>query len=91
MTWDPQYFGERNASIYIMADYVNTTGGPIAYQSPIESASTGFLAWTIEKEWLQKQSSNNITLYINPINPINGEAVRLQGGDLSFLQTSFQS
>lgn len=71
-----------------MADYVNTTGGPIAFQSPIESAATGFLAWTIQKEWLQDKSSNNITLYINPINPANGEAARFQGRIL-FLTTNF--
>lgn len=82
VTWDSEYFSEKNASIYIMADYVNSTGGPIAFQSSIESASTGFLAWTVQKEWLQDQSSNNITLFINPIHP-NGEAIRLPGKNIS--------
>lgn len=68
VTWDYRYFDGRNSSIYVMADYVNTTGGSIAYQSPITAVGTGFVAWTVQKDWLQNQRSNNVTLYINEIN-----------------------
>ncbi|KAF8860154.1 hypothetical protein BDZ45DRAFT_672849 [Acephala macrosclerotiorum] len=79
VTWESQSSGGTNSLVYIMADYLDTKGGPIAFQSPATSASTGFIAWTIAKEWLQDKSFNNITLYINPINPISGEATRFSG------------
>jgi hypothetical protein len=40
------------------------------------------MPWTIDKDWLQGLSSNNITLWINPYNPINGEANSLGGVNL---------
>lgn len=81
MTWNSDFIGhqdKKNASIYVMADYVNTTGGPIAFQSPPTSVSTGFYALTIQKEWLQDRSSNNITLHINLLDP-EPDSQRVQG------------
>ena len=39
--------------------------------------------WTIEKDWLQGLASNNITLWINPLHPIDGEAHSLGGLNLA--------
>jgi hypothetical protein len=80
VTWDTTYFAEKNATVLIQANYVNTSdGGPQAFQSPITRASRGFLSWTIDKTWLKSQSSNNITLYLNPLNTIAKEPTSLTG------------
>ncbi len=80
VTWDTQFFGEKNATLYIIANYQNTSdGGPIAFQSQVTDASQGFLAWTIDRTWLKGLSSNNVSLYLNPVNPIANEAESFTG------------
>lgn len=70
VTWDTNYFTEKNETVIVMANYVNASGGgPQAFQSPITGAFRGFVSWTIDKAWLMGQSSNNVTLYIYPLNP----------------------
>jgi len=86
VTWDSTYFAEKNATVYVVANYLNESiGGQIAYTSPITGAATGFLAWTIEKDWLQGMSSNNITLWLNPLNPIDNEAHSLGGLNIGIM------
>ncbi len=38
--------------------------------------------WRVEKDWLQGLSSNNVTLWINPLKPLDGEAHSLGGLNL---------
>jgi Ykl077w/Psg1 (Pma1 Stabilization in Golgi) len=57
-------------------------GGQVAFSSAITGAASGFFIWTIEKDWLQGLSMNNVTLWLNPLNPIDGEAHSLGGLNL---------
>jgi hypothetical protein len=80
VTWDINYFAEKNATVLIQANYVNASdGGPQAFQSPITANYKGFYAWTIDKSWLKGQSSNNVTLYLYPSNPAANEPQSLTG------------
>jgi hypothetical protein len=73
----------KNATVLIVANYLNSSnGGQVAFSSPIIGAAAGFFVWAIEKDWLQGLSSNNVTLWINPLNPTDGEAHSLGGLNL---------
>lgn len=85
VTWDTHFFALKNATVLIQANYVNATGpdgitgGIQAYQSPPTTNAFGFVAWTIDSVWLKGSSSNNITLFIVPLNPIANEPTSFQG------------
>jgi hypothetical protein len=65
VTWDSSFF-RNNETLLIQADYVNTAGGgPQAFQSSLTSNSWGHIAWTIQRDWLKSQASNNISLFIS--------------------------
>lgn len=49
--------------------------------SPIK-ASQGFISWTIDKAWLHGLKSNNVTLYLNEVDPTVGESPSLGGKQL---------
>ncbi|KAE9368456.1 hypothetical protein N431DRAFT_347489 [Stipitochalara longipes BDJ] len=83
VTWDATYFAVKNATVIIVANYLNSSnGGQVAFSSAMTGAAAGFYVWTIEKGWLQGLGSNNITLWINPLNPTDGEAHSLGGLNL---------
>jgi len=83
VTWDRTYFAEKNASVQIVANYVNSSlGGQVAYTSSPVGADTGYITWTVLKDWMEGQYSNNITLFINALHPIAGESASLQGPTL---------
>jgi len=68
VTWDATYFSGENRTVFVQANYVDSSGGgEQAFQSPILQNSAGFYAWTIENAWLKGLASNNITLYLQPI------------------------
>lgn len=80
MTWDKDYFSQKNASINIVANYVNDTGGgPVAFKSDPVNVSDGYYVWTIQKDWLQEFDTNNVTLFLNRINPPPGAQGSLTG------------
>ena len=79
MTWDTRFFPAKNASVLIQANYINMTGGLQAFQSPPTTNAFGFFAWTIDKEWLKGKSSNNITLYMVPLNPLANQPKSFTG------------
>jgi hypothetical protein len=80
VTWDINYFSEKNSTLLVLANYVNTSdGGPQAFQSPITANYRGFYAWTIDKALLQGHSSNNITLFLYPSNPSADEPQSFTG------------
>lgn len=80
MTWDPTYFTLRNATLLLIANYVNESeGGAVAFQSPPIGAQQGFYVWDIDKAWMKGHQSNNVTLFLNPIAPTEGESHSLQG------------
>jgi hypothetical protein len=69
--------------VLIQANYVNNSdGGPQAFQSPITSNAFGFIAWTIDKELLKGKKSNNVTLFIVPLDRSAGEPKSLGGPTL---------
>lgn len=73
----------KNATVIIVANYLNSShGGQVAFSSPIIGAAAGFYVWKIEKDWLQGLVSNNVTLWINPLNPVDGEPHSLGGLNL---------
>ena len=73
----------KNATVLIVANYLNSSnGGQVAFSSAIIGAAAGFYVWTIEKDWLQGLSSNNVTVWINPLKPLDGEAHSLGGLNL---------
>lgn len=80
VTWDINYFAEKNATVLVMANYVNASdGGSQAFQSPITANYRGFYAWTIDKTLLKGQSWNNITLFLYPSNPAANEPQSFTG------------
>lgn len=80
VTWDRGFFSQKNASVKIVGNYVNETGhGPVAFESSPVPVSDGYFVWTIEKDWLQDQKTNNITLFLNKIDPPAGSASSLSG------------
>ncbi|KAG4422392.1 hypothetical protein IFR04_004416 [Cadophora malorum] len=80
VTWDKDFFAQRNASVNIVANYVNDTGhGPVAFKSDPVSTSDGYYVWTIQKDWLQEMKTNNVTLFLNQINPPAGAQLSLEG------------
>jgi hypothetical protein len=80
VTWDKDYFGQKNASVNIVANYVNDMGhGPVAFKSDPVSVSEGYYVWTIQKDWLQGEATNNVTLFLNRINPPPGAQDSLAG------------
>jgi hypothetical protein len=79
VTWDTRFFTGNNASVLVQANYVNTTGGVQAFQSPPTTNALGFYAWTIDKDWLRGKGSNNVTLYILPLNPVANEPASFTG------------
>jgi hypothetical protein len=80
VTWDVNYFAEKNATVLVQANYVNISdGGPQAFQSPITANYKGFYAWTIDKAWLKDESWNNVTLYLFPSNPAANEPQSFTG------------
>ncbi|KAI9047544.1 hypothetical protein LZ554_008260 [Drepanopeziza brunnea f. sp. 'monogermtubi'] len=80
VTWDKEFFSQKNASVKVVANYVNDTGhGPVAFESSPVPTSDGYFVWTIQKEWLQDLQTNNVTLYLNRINPPTGSASSLSG------------
>jgi hypothetical protein len=80
VTWDINSLAEKNASVLVMGNYVNASdGGPQAFQSPTIPNRRGFYALTIERDWLQGHSWNNITLFLYPSNPSADESQSLTG------------
>jgi hypothetical protein len=79
VTWDTRFFALKNENVLIQANYVNATGGVQAFQSSPTTNAFGFYAWTIGKEWLRGKRSNNITLYLVPLNPTADEPTSLTG------------
>ncbi|CAL3973652.1 unnamed protein product [Diplocarpon coronariae] len=80
VTWDRDYFSQKNASVKIVANYVNDTGhGPIAFESSPVLVSDGYFVWDIQKDWLQDLQTNNVTLYLNRIDPPAGAPNSLTG------------
>jgi hypothetical protein len=65
--------------VLIQVNYVNTTGGVQAFQSPNTVNAFGFYALTINKDWLKGQDSNNVTLFLFPANPIANEPTSFKG------------
>jgi hypothetical protein len=59
-----------------------SSGGLQAFQSPITPSYYGFYSWTIENSWLRGLSSNNITLFLVPLNPTANEPVSITGPTL---------
>lgn len=83
MTWDSTFFARKNATVILIANYLNSSiGGQVAFSSAITGATAGFYVWTVEKAWLQGLPTNNVTLWLNPLDPINGEAHSLGGLNL---------
>ncbi|KAF4636852.1 hypothetical protein G7Y89_g1226 [Cudoniella acicularis] len=82
VTWDTNFFAEKNATVIVLANYVNQTGGVQAFASKITVNAYGFISWTIDSAWLQGLSSNNLTLFINPLNPIANEPTSFTGPTL---------
>ncbi|RDW73001.1 hypothetical protein BP6252_06908 [Coleophoma cylindrospora] len=76
ITWDPSYFAATegiNATVLIMANYINSTGQVAqASSSPITENSQGYIPWTITHDWVKDFSSNNVTLFITPLNAASG-------------------
>ena len=62
---------------------MNQTNGEQAFESPITPSYFGFYSWLIDNSWLQGLSSNNITLFIVPLNPIANEPVTITGPTLT--------
>ena len=59
---------------------MNDTGhGPVAFKSDPVSTSDGYYVWTIQKDWLQEMKTNNVTLFLNRINPPVGAQLSLEG------------
>jgi hypothetical protein len=80
VTWDTSFFTEENATIQILANYVNASGGGLqAYHSDFTVNNRGFISWTIDSSWLKGQSSQNVTLIIVPWNPTISEPVSATG------------
>ncbi|CZS95294.1 hypothetical protein WAI453_011274 [Rhynchosporium graminicola] len=80
VTWDRDYFSQKNASVNIIANYINDTGhGIVAFISDPVSVSDGYFVWTIQKDWLQDMKENNVTLFLNRINPPLGAPTSLEG------------
>ncbi|KAK0117983.1 hypothetical protein ONS95_012294 [Cadophora gregata] len=80
VTWDKDFFAQKNASVNIVANYVNDTGhGPVAFKSDPVSTSDGYYVWTIQKDWLQELKTNNVTLFLNRINLPAGAQLSLEG------------
>lgn len=82
VTWDTNFFTQKNGSVIIQVNYVNTTGGVQAFQSPITVNAYGFYAWTIDKAWLQDKSSNNVTLFMMLLNPQADQPQNIRGPTL---------
>ncbi|KAN0093894.1 Protein of unknown function (DUF4448) domain containing protein [Hyaloscypha variabilis] len=82
VTWDATSFSAENETVIIVANYLNASNsGPVAFSSATIDASVGFYLWKIENDWLQGESLKNITLWINPMNPIDGQALSLGGSN----------
>jgi hypothetical protein len=65
VTWDTSFF-RNNETLLVQANYVNPAGaGPQAFQSSLTSNSWGHIAWSIQRDWLKGQDSNNLTLFIS--------------------------
>ncbi|TVY54311.1 hypothetical protein LCER1_G003225 [Lachnellula cervina] len=80
VTWDTNFFTEKNATVLVQANFVNVSdGGAQAFQSPKTVNGYGFISWTVDKELLRGKSWNNITLFIVPLNPIANEPTSFQG------------
>ncbi|KAK2627473.1 hypothetical protein QTJ16_003439 [Diplocarpon rosae] len=80
VTWDKDYFSQKNASVKVVANYVNDTGhGPVAFASSPVPVSDGYFVWNIQKDWLQELGTNNVTLYLNRIDPPAGAPSSLTG------------
>ncbi|EKD18529.1 hypothetical protein MBM_03522 [Drepanopeziza brunnea f. sp. 'multigermtubi' MB_m1] len=78
VTWDREFFSQKNASVRVVANYVNDTGyGLVAFESSPVPISDGQFVWTIQKEQLQDLQTNNVTLYLNRINPPTDSASSL--------------
>jgi hypothetical protein len=83
VTWDTTYLSDKNSSVVIQGDYVNSTnGGEQAFHSQFTQNNIGNVVVTIDNAWLQGQSSNNITLYFFPVNADFDEPVRVTGPTL---------
>jgi hypothetical protein len=68
--------------VEVQGDYVNATGGDQAYGSNLTANAVGAVAMTVDKEWLQGKSSNNITLFLFAISAALGDNNRAQGPTL---------
>ncbi|RDL42490.1 Uncharacterized protein BP5553_02469 [Venustampulla echinocandica] len=82
ITWDTNHITQKNATVLIQVNYVNTSGGIQAFQSPETTNAYGFYAWTIDKAWLKDQSSNNVTLFMTILNPHADQPATLPGPTL---------
>ncbi len=64
----------------MVANYVNDTGhGPVAFESSPVPVSDGYYVWTIQKDWLQDLKTNNVSLFLNRVNPPAGAVASLEG------------
>ncbi|TVY44913.1 hypothetical protein LSUB1_G000569 [Lachnellula subtilissima] len=80
VTWDTNFFTEKNATVLIQANFLNVSdGGAQAFQSPKTVNGHGYIPWTIDKEILRGKSWNKVTLFIVPLVPIANELTSFQG------------
>ncbi|KAH8679845.1 hypothetical protein BGZ60DRAFT_467851 [Tricladium varicosporioides] len=82
VTWDTSFLTTKNASVALLVNFVNQTGGIQAFQSPSTPNAYGFFSWTINKDWLKGLSSNNVTLIFAPLNPLANEPKTYTGPTL---------
>lgn len=68
VTWDTSFYSGPNATVRVMANYHNATGGgPQAFESPQTLHSWGYVSLPVDKAWLQGYSSNKLTLFITSL------------------------
>ncbi|KAL3425088.1 hypothetical protein PVAG01_04369 [Phlyctema vagabunda] len=84
VTWDSSFYAESqgiNSTILIMASH-STVSGDVAKSpsSPITPNRLGFLRWTLTSAWLKNSSSNDVTLFIVPLNAAEGTDNRMVRG-----------
>lgn len=74
-----------------MATYINSTGQIAqAASSPITDNSQGYIPWTISSDWLKDFPSNNVTLFITPLNAASGtDAMTIEGPRVTVTTATF--
>lgn len=64
VTWNAKSY-PRNSTITVELNYANSSvGGESAYSSPRTDNRMGYVTMTMEEDWLQGHSRNNLTLYL---------------------------